>query len=501
MSTPPQNILIVGAGVFGLSTALTFLDRPLYNKSQITIIDSAAILPNPVGSSVDASRIIRADYANPSYAKLACLAQESWRDQSPTGWGGEGRYTETGFVLTGDAGQEAYIRSSMLNVQDLARQGLPMQMEKIQELNDRESIRAASGLPGVNGDTGYANWNSGWADAEKGVAFAMHKIKTHPNNNSRITIRANCKVDLLLQSTTDGQYTGVRLTTGETISADLTILAAGAWTPSLFDLSQHCVATGQVIAYLQITPEEQTYLEKTPVVINFSRGTFVIPPQNNELKIARHGFGYRNPEPVHQSISSKQVSVPKTDSEIPLEADIALRAALKEFFPLTASTTPPTSSSTTSPIDNNTAYPVSLGTLASRPWSKTRVCWYTDTPTGNFLITYPPLPTSSSSSAPNTSLFLATGGSGHGYKFLPILGTYIVDAIERNLDPEFDALWKWEAHLNVGGEEKVTAAAVGCERDELSDEFIECKDGSRGGPKGLVLAEELERTVLFTAKL
>lgn len=481
MSSPPQDILIVGAGVFGLSTALTFLDRSPYDKSRITVIDSAAILPNPVGSSVDASRIIRADYAQPTYAKLACIAQESWRDQSPTGWGGQGRYTETGFVLTGDAGQDAYNKAAMQNVQDLARQGLPMQMEKIQELNDSESIRAATGLPGVSGTTGYANWNSGWADAERGVAFALYKIKTHPNNKSRVNVRPNCKVDHLLTSTS-GQCTGVELTNGEKINADLTVLATGAWTPSLFNLSQRCLATGQVIGYLQVTPEEQAYLEKTPVVINFARGTFVMPPQNHELKIARHGFGYRNPEPVHQSVTDRQVSVPKTDTQIPPEADVALRAALAELFPPETSSLPskPSSAST---LAREAKYPKSLTTISTRPWSKTRICWYTDTPTGNFLFDYPPLP---SSSEKNNSLFLATGGSGHGYKFFPILGNYIVDAIERNLEPEYAQLWKWELHQ---------------ESQPMGEEFTECKDGSRGGPKGLLLQQELERAGALNAKL
>lgn len=484
MSTPPKDILIVGAGVFGLSTAITFLDRSSYDESRITVIDSAATLPNPVGSSVDASRIIRADYAHASYARLACIAQESWRDQSSTGWGGEGRYTETGFVLTGDAGQEAYVRSSMQNVQDLARQGLPMQMEKIQELNDRESIRAATGLPGVSGDTGYANWNSGWANAEAGIAFALHKIKTHHNNKSRITVRPNCKVDHVLRSS-NGQCTGAQLTNGEKIAADLTILATGAWTPSLFSLSQKCLATGQVIGYIQLTPEEQTYLEKTPVVINFARGTFVIPPLDNELKIARHGFGYRNLESVHHTVSNDQVSVPRTDTQIPPEADDALRAALAELFPPESSSLPSTPSSS---AHVEAKYPRSLTTVSTRPWTKTRICWYTDTPTGNFLIDYPPLQpsTSSSSTEKNTSLFLATGGSGHGYKFLPILGEYIVDAIEGKLEEEFAKLWKWETHQ---------------ESAPVNEEFTECKDGSRGGPKGLVLRDELGRMASGTARL
>lgn len=54
-----------------------------------------------------------------------------------------------------------------------------------------------------------------------------------------------------------------------------------------------------------------------------------------------------------------------------------------------------------------------IPSLATRPFNKTRLCWYTDTPTGDFIITYHP-------SHPN--LFLATGGSGHGYKFLPVIG-------------------------------------------------------------------------------
>lgn len=33
------------------------------------------------------------------------------------------------------------------------------------------------------------------------------------------------------------------------------------------------------------------------------------------------------------------------------------------------------------------------------------------------------------------SLFLATGGSGHAYKFLPVIGKVVADAIEGSLDP------------------------------------------------------------------
>lgn len=489
----PRDILIVGAGVFGLSTALSLLSRPAYDASRITIIDSALVLPNPVGSSVDASRIIRADYASIYYAKLACLAQEHWRDQTPTGWGGEGRYSETGFVLTGDKGQEAYVSSAMHNVQDLARAGLPMDISKIQELKNREEIRKAAGLPGVSGDTGYANWNSGWADAEKSVAHAIQRIQNHSNAKDRISIKPGYEVARLMFSPDSGQCTGVTCKDGTSFTADLTILATGAWTPSLFNLQNRCLATGQVIAYLELTQEEQNYLENTPVVINFAKGTFVIPPQRGELKVARHGFGYRNPITVEhpstksnaERLSKHGVSVPRTDTNIPVEAEVALRDALAELFPPNVD-----------PASLPPGCPTSLSTVSTRPFTNTRLCWYTDTPTGDFLIDWAPLPASENSK--NTSLFLATGGSGHGFKFLPVLGDYIVDAVEGRLDPVYRKLWAWPSNeklekefgLAESGQEAIDVAS-GTSKELHA--FHECKDGSRGGPKGMILGEELKK--------
>lgn len=487
--------------MFGLSTALAFLDREIYNESVVTIIDSAEVLPNPVGSSVDASRIIRADYANLAYSKLASLAQEHWRDQSPSGWGGEGRYSETGFVLLGDEGQAKYVQEAMQNVQDIAKAGLPVDITKIQELHNAEDIKKATKLPGVSGRTGYANWNSGWADAEAAVSYTIKKILNHPNARSRIIIKPGHKVTNFSFSAETGQVIGVRCANGQSLPADLTILAAGAWTPSLFDLHNRCLATGQVLGYIKITPEEQAYLAHTPVVMNFALGTFLIPPQKQELKIARHGFGYRNPMSVeHVSTKSNSerlakhpVSVPRTDTQAPIEAEAELRRALGELFPPDVD-----------PGSLQPGCPASLFDMSTRPFVNTRLCWYNDTPAGDFLIDWPPLPSSDPSPPANKSLFIATGGSGHGFKFLPVLGKYIVDAVEGNLDPEYQKIWAWptEERLkqqyglgDLTAQEPLDDATGG----EGLETFMECKDGSRGGPRGMVLEEELSRGTIAVA--
>jgi len=74
-ASPAQHILIIGAGEFGLSTALSLLSRSAYKGSRITIVDSSSQLPNPSGSSVDANRIVRADYADVLYSRLASESQ------------------------------------------------------------------------------------------------------------------------------------------------------------------------------------------------------------------------------------------------------------------------------------------------------------------------------------------------------------------------------------------------------------------------------------------
>jgi sarcosine oxidase / L-pipecolate oxidase len=64
-----QNILIVGAGVFGLSTAL-HLGQDGY--SNITVIDRES-LPSSCSAGNDLNKIVRAEYEDPFYTELALV--------------------------------------------------------------------------------------------------------------------------------------------------------------------------------------------------------------------------------------------------------------------------------------------------------------------------------------------------------------------------------------------------------------------------------------------
>ncbi|CAH0020494.1 unnamed protein product [Clonostachys rhizophaga] len=67
--------------------------------------------------------------------------------------------------------------------------------------------------------------------------------------------------------------------------------------------------------------------------------------------------------------------------------------------------------------------------------TKTRLCWYTDSFDNHFVIDFVP---------GYKGLMVATGGSGHGFKFLPTLGKHVVDLLEGRSN-DYLHYWKWRS--------------------------------------------------------
>ncbi|KAI1310588.1 FAD dependent oxidoreductase-domain-containing protein [Xylaria venustula] len=488
----PKSILIIGSGVFGLSTALSLTRHPeIPPHTPITVIDRSSepdVFPARDASSIDSSRIIRADYADAAYAELAGEAHVHWRRDldNPDSLGGEGRYNESGLFLAAENGVDGatvrpdghptglgYTRRSWVNALALAhKEG--RSLETVRLVPSAFGISKLTGTGGQWADWGYLNTAAGWADAERSMRWLYDRVVA----TKRVTF-VNGTVEALETQTGDKEQqqrvSGARLSDGRRFSADLVIVAAGAWTPTLVDLAGAAVATGQCVAYLRLTDEEQTKLAKLPVCLNLTDGCFVIPPRNNVLKVARHSYGYLNPQPVsHEPLTShpandngaKTVSQPRThitdpSLKIPAEGSSDLRRALRRMIPW----------------------------LADRPFFETRLCWYTDTPTGDWIIDYHPR---------YENLFIATGGSGHGFKFLPILGDKVVDCLLGRCPAAFREKWKWKAGVGVGGDATRTATGAPGEQENVGPEVaielsVATEDGSRGGKPGLNLSDEMAK--------
>lgn len=91
----------------------------------------------------------------------------------------------------------------------------------------------------------------------------------------------------------------------------------------------------------------------------------------------------------------------------------------------------------------------------------TQTSFYRDasTPTHDFLIT--PHPHSQ-------GLYVATGGSFHGWKFLPVIGDYIADMMQGSLEAEFADRWAWDKKGGDGHSANPTYQIVGDLQDWLA---------------------------------
>jgi glycine/D-amino acid oxidase-like deaminating enzyme len=83
----------------------------------------------------------------------------------------------------------------------------------------------------------------------------------------------------------------------------------------------------------------------------------------------------------------------------------------------------------------------SFPALADAPIVFTRICLYCDTHDGNFWIAPDP---------DRPELIIAAGDCGHGFKFAPVLGKIIADAVEGKSNPLLEK-FRWRPEVKAGG--------------------------------------------------
>lgn len=317
-----------------------------------------------------------------------------------------------------------------------------------------------------SGSNGFINFASGWADA----SGAMESLRAHVHDLGLAHRNFHWISEHIsgLNFSSPPQapsVTGARLASGDSIGAEVTILAAGAWSGKLLDLRGRMQATAQILAYVQLQPQEMKELAKIPVLLNLSTGFFMLPPTSEGiLKIARHTQGWRNEVQIpHPEFGALQFTRNRASGTKIAEAEAEIKASLPAS---NFDTLPPSSVGPMRAFLKETV-PALATRLAKDPFCASRVCWYSDTPTGDFIVDW----------VPNygKSLFVAIGGSGHAFKFLPVLGESILDRMERRGRVEKATerneldLWRWRER---------------CEGE------MEVSDGSRGGAKGLRWEDE-----------
>ena len=393
-----SDFLVVGAGIFGVTTALSLRSRGY----SVTLIDPGPI-PYPLAGSTDVSKVVRMEYgSNRQYTRMAIGSIEGfhrWNDQF-----GETLYHETGVLA---ASKEPMPDNEFVNssYRMLVEEG-----QSPERLSGGEIARRFPAWSTGAYVDGFYNARGGYAESGRVVGklaeqAAADGVDVHPGQTAD---------QLILNG---GRVQGARTREGSTFSSAHTVLAAGSWTPWLLpELQSVMTATGHPIFHLK--PQDSEPFTAPNFVVYFAdtsrTGWYGFPMlREGIIKISRHGVGVA----LH----------PEHDERTVYEEDFAqLRIFLEDTFPAL--------------LDAEITY--------------TRRCLYNDTLDEHFWIDHHP---------ENEGLSVATGGSGHGFKFGPVLGDLIADVVEgkpnewaemfrwRDISPEMTGQEASRYHGDAGG--------------------------------------------------
>lgn len=372
-----MRIAIAGGGIYGATLALSLASR----GHTVHLFDPGP-LPHPAASSTDISKVIRLDYGDDEfYMALMEAAIAEWHTWNVAF--GQPLYHPDGVIMMARAplapGMHEHDSYQLL----LKRGHQPRRLDPASLHNLVPAWHTDDYLDG------YYNPEGGWAASgavvERVLAWAHSAgAALHPGHTAVA----------LAQS--DTRITGLVFADGSTFTADLTIIAAGAWSTKLLPhMADRLTVTGQPVWHLEVNPAQFQPPHFFPWAADIrNTGWYGFPAQpSGLLKIANHGLG----GPL--------------DPDGPRLVTDAMTAHLRAFLQHT------------------------FPSLAAAPIRSTRLCLYCDTWDGDFYLDFDP---------DHPGLFVATGGSGHGFKFAPLLGVIAADVIEGTPNP-WAARFAWRA--------------------------------------------------------
>ncbi|GAB7348106.1 hypothetical protein MBLNU459_g6128t1 [Dothideomycetes sp. NU459] len=425
MSGPSHSsTLIIGAGVFGASTAYHLAKGAAHADGAsptITVLDRAPYPPSPAAST-DINKIVRADYSSRFYADLAYEAIDAWQTWPEL----RPFYHRTGWVMLDEAGSDLAERIRRV-FRDRGHD--PTSDVPLSELGDRDlwsGVLAGTETRGIRG--AYWNPEAGWCDAAHATAAVMEAAVA-------AGVRYECgDVEALLLG--EERVRGVKTTDGRVRTADKVVLATGAWTSSLLTATEdelgmpdgdrvekQAMAAGVCVAHYKMSAEEMHRLAQMPVVVYGEHGEAIPPPTENRLLKFTNAHTFTN---TVTTASGRSISAPPDRDQ-----HIVPTKLQRETQALMMSRVMPRFTE-----GKTAAY-----------W---RLCWDARTPSQDWLLDRHPHPRL-------RNLYLAIGGSFHSYKFLPTAGKYMANVLGgAGNGAEKDKAWGWKSggFTGVGAHEK-----------------------------------------------
>ncbi len=386
------DILVVGAGAFGAVSALELAQR----GHQVTILDRT-IGPHPSASSTDISKMIRMDYGSDVfYHELADYSLNIW-EQWNQEWPKRLYHPERFLVLAAKPFEPGSFEFESERV--LRERGYTPERFNAAQLAAKWPAWNVSLYP-----QGYLSPRGGWAESGAVVSRLLESGRTEGVHFVQGAL------DEVLSKGSKVSGVSYRALNGSmnTLSVDRVVVAAGAWTPILLPwLEDTLKPVAQPIIHYEV--EDPSHWQ-SPVFPPFAADTsgsgwYGFPSlQDGRLKLGHHGNG--------------RVVDPDSRGEVSEEHLDHARSFLRSSLPK----------------------------LSDVPVVGTRVCLYCDTFDGDLWIGEDP---------ERSGLIVAAGGSGHGFKFTPMIGKIVGDVLEKR-----DNRWLYRFDWRERGKPRKEAARL-----------------------------------------
>ena len=355
---------------------------------QVVLVDPGP-LPHPLAASTDISKAVRAAYgADEDYTALAEQSREIWR-QWNVEFGVE-LYHEIGFL---------FMRQRSMQPGDFEYESFKVLERRGHRIERISSKQLLERFPAWNGERypdGFLDLEAGYAESGRVVATLIRRAKS-------LGVEFHQTTKFRDLDETGGRVKGILLENGEKIAADTVVMAVGAWTPYALPFTRNFFrASGQPVFHLKPEKPELFTPERFPIFgADISTTGYYGFPLNRDgvVKIANHGCG-------------REMSPDSPERAVTKEEENKMRQFLSDSFP----------------------------GLADAPIVFTRICLYCDTHDGNFWIAPDP---------ERPELIIAAGDCGHGFKFAPVLGEIIADAVEGKSNPLLEK-FRWRPEVKAG---------------------------------------------------
>lgn len=365
-----QRVVIVGAGIIGLSTAYALLRQGM---KQVTVVEQAAV-DHRRGTSYGLSRLLRFEYgADALYSEMVQLSLKRWRSLERATK--QTLCTQTGLLVLGNEGDN-FTQPSYLTLRAL---GLPTRQLSRQECKqffpqfnlssyDQFTYNIEAGI--LHASTCLQTLKALILDLG-GTIYEAHRVKELIDDSSRLPVR-------------------LRLYNNEDILADRVVLATGPWVHRLLgELRLPVRMTRQYLLYFANLPLASFGLYAFPAFLAGELYGFPIHPTDCT------GYG-----PCWFKATSHTFGATVDPDEIPAVDERMVNSVKWKLYDL-------------------------LPALVSAKLVRVDSCMYDVSPDENFILDYHPN---------DPRIVFATGLTGHGFKFGPLLGEILSDLV-RGIPP------------------------------------------------------------------